>query len=60
MQMQNVLNHVSDRSPWHMQKKMIKVFIIRSKAVIVLLVCTAICLQCFDAVGWAAGRASGL
>jgi len=23
-------------------------------------VCAKICLQCFDAVGWAAGRASGL
>ena len=22
--------------------------------------CIALCLQCFDAVGWAAGRASGL
>ena len=22
--------------------------------------CVAVCLQCFDAVGWAAGRASGL
>jgi len=23
-------------------------------------VCSSVCLQCFDAVGWAAGRASGL
>ena len=23
-------------------------------------VCVCVCLQCFDAVGWAAGRASGL
>ena len=22
--------------------------------------CVCVCLQCFDAVGWAAGRASGL
>jgi len=25
-----------------------------------LVLVLAICLQCFDAVGWAAGRASGL
>jgi len=25
-----------------------------------LSVCLSVCLQCFDAVGWAAGRASGL
>ena len=25
-----------------------------------LFICISICLQCFDAVGWAAGRASGL
>jgi len=25
-----------------------------------LIVAVALCLQCFDAVGWAAGRASGL
>jgi len=25
-----------------------------------LVLCMTICLQCFDTVGWAAGRASGL
>jgi len=29
-------------------------------AVITVVGATNICLQCFDAVGWAAGRASGL
>ena len=28
--------------------------------VVVVVVAVALCLQCFDAVGWAAGRASGL
>ena len=27
---------------------------------IVLVYCRCLCLQCFDAVGWASGRASGL
>jgi len=26
----------------------------------VIVNCTRMCLQCFDAVGWAAGRVSGL
>jgi len=30
------------------------------KQVFVLLLFVHLCLQCFDAVGWAAGRASGL
>jgi len=29
-------------------------------AVFISLLATFFCLQCFDAVGWAAGRASGL
>ena len=56
MQMQNVLNYVSDRSPWHMQKKMIKVFIIRSMAVIVLLVLQ---LFAFSALTLLVGRQEG-
>ena len=28
--------------------------------IIIIIIVTAMCLQCFDAVGWAAGRASGL
>jgi len=28
--------------------------------VILLTCCSEFCLQCFDAVGWTAGRASGL
>ena len=31
-----------------------------SPAVIIIIIIVIICLQCFDAVGWAAGRASGL
>ena len=31
-----------------------------SPAVIIIIIVVIICLQCFDAVGWAAGRASGL
>ena len=26
----------------------------------IIIILTVVCLQCFDAVGWAAGRASGL
>ena len=33
---------------------------IRSCANFILILCFVFCLQCFDAVGWAAGRASGL
>jgi len=32
---------------------------ITTASVLMQLICTG-CLQCFDAVGWAAGRASGL
>ena len=60
MQMQNVLNHVSDRSPWHMQKKNDKSFHHSVHGGYCAISFTAICLQRFDAVGWAAGRASGL
>jgi len=28
--------------------------------IIIIIMSSEICLQCFDAVGWAAGRASGL
>jgi len=28
--------------------------------IIIIIIVTAMCLQCFDAVGWATGRASGL
>jgi len=28
--------------------------------IIIIIIIVIICLQCFDAVGWAAGRASGL
>jgi len=31
---------------------------VRARACVCVL--SALCLQCFDAVGWAAGRASGL
>ena len=33
---------------------------VRACELMLLLVICSICLQCFDAVGWAAGRASGL
>jgi len=41
---------------WYMQQKSAPVF-----GVNFCIVCRQLwCLQCFDAVGWAAGRASGL
>jgi len=30
------------------------------KTVVCVCVCVCVCLECFDAVGWVAGRASGL
>ena len=33
---------------------------VQSRQLFVVVYCTVCCLQCFDAVGWAAGRASGL
>jgi len=33
---------------------------VRNKRICYVMLCYILCLQCFDTVGWAAGRASGL
>ena len=50
------MNRVNSRNDFDHDDSTINIVV----AIIVIIIVCFDCLQCFDAVGWAAGRASGL
>jgi len=44
----------------NIQASSLLVIVIICFLLVIVIICFFLCLQCFDTVGWAAGRASGL